>query len=318
LLFQSSVTTYHAYNDWGGSSLYTVPRAFKVSFNRPYAVTVAMAAGSGYFLYWEYNLLRFLEREGYDVTYNTNLDTHLNGAGLLQHKAFLSVGHDEYWSWQMRENVTAARDAGVNLGFFGANCCYWQIRFEPSPVTGINNRTIVCYKTDAIAKDPYATGPQSYLTTVNWRNPPVDLPEAEIVGAMYKGGYYGITADIVVTDVSNFIFQGTGIQNGDHLPGLLGYEADTLYSELAPAGTTSVAHSPFVASDGNAGFSDMVFYPAASGATVVSTGSMQWSWGVDDYNGAVPHAVYTVPSVQQATRNILKQFGTFGLNSRLR
>jgi hypothetical protein len=315
LLFQTSVTTYQAYNDWGGSSLYTNPRAFKVSFNRPYVVGRAMAAGSGHFQYWEYNLLRFLEREGYDVTYNTDLDTHLNGNELLLHKAFLSVGHDEYWSWQMRQNVIAARDAKVNLGFLGANCCYWQIRFEPSPVTGNANRTIVCYKDDALTKDPFAHGPQPYLTTTNWRSSPVDRPEAELLGAMYKGGYFGIAADIVVSDVANFVFQGTGIQNGEHLPGLLGYEADTLYPEFAPAGTAVIAHSPFISSDHVAGFSDMVFYPASSGATVLDMGSMQWSWGVDDYNAAMPHAVYTHPGVQQATRNILKQFGASGSHS---
>jgi hypothetical protein len=317
LLFQTSVTTYHAYNDWGGSSLYTNPRAFKVSFNRPYIVKKLgpMAAGSGDFQFWEYNLLRFLEREGYDVTYNTDLDTHLSGGELLLHKAFLSVGHDEYWSWQMRQNVIAARDAKVNLGFFGANSCYWQIRFEDSPVTGSANRTIVCYKADALTKDPFAHGPKSYLTTTNWRSFPVNRPEAELVGAMSKGGYYGIAADIVVSDVANFVFQGTGLQNGDHLQGLLGYEADTSYPEFAPVGTVVIAHSPFKASDGFAGFSDMVFYPASSGATVLDTGSMQWSWGVDDYNAALPHAVYTLPDVQQATRNILKQFGASGSQS---
>lgn len=305
LLFQTSVTTYQAYNDWGGSSLYTTPRAFKVSFDRPYA----SYAGTGDFLRWEYNLVRFLEREGYDVTYSTDLDSQLNGGELLLHKGFLSVGHDEYWSWQMRQNVTAARDAGVNLGFFGANCCYWQIRFEPSPVTGAPNRTIVCYKADALNKDPYANGPQSYLTTTNWRNPPVNLPESELIGVMSDEGFK-FSGDIVVTDSSSFIFQGTGLQDGSDLPGLLGYEADHLYPQFAPPGTTVVANSPYIDPQTQQQlFSNMVFYPAASGATVVGIGSIQWSWGLDDYHDATGHAVYTNPGAQQATRNVLQRFG---------
>ena len=312
LLFQSSVTTYQAYNDWGGSSLYSTPRAFKVSFNRPYAVTDPLAAGTGDFLRWEYNLVRFLEREGYDVTYNTDLDTHLNESALRQHKGFLSVGHDEYWSWQMRQNLTAARDAGVNVGVIGANCCYWQIRLEPSPVTSTPNRTIVCYKDDALTKDPYAQSSQSYLTTTLWRSDPVDLPEGEIIGVM-SGEGYRISGDIVVSDSSSFIFQGTGLQDGDHLPGLLGYEVGNFFPQFAPSGTTVVAHSPYVDPQTNVRyFSDMVFYPAASGASVVSVSSIQWSWGLDDYNAATGHPVYTHSGAQQATRNILKQFGASG------
>ncbi len=129
LLFQSSVTTYQAYNYWGGRSLYNSDngvRPYKVSFNRPYAVgsqpTSVAGVGAGEFLTnlqpdseteaggWEYNMVRFLEREGYDVSYGTDLDTHENGNLLLAHKGYLSVGHDEYWSWEMRQNVEAARD----------------------------------------------------------------------------------------------------------------------------------------------------------------------------------------------------------------
>ncbi len=89
-------------------------------------------------------MVRFLEREGYDVTYSTNLDTHAHPELIQNHRAFLSTGHDEYWLWEMRDNVEAARNAGVNLGFFGSNAAYWQIRLEASGLEP--NRTVVCYK----------------------------------------------------------------------------------------------------------------------------------------------------------------------------
>jgi len=138
LVYQSMATTYQAYSNWGGKSLYpnlsVGPQAVKVSFDRPYST----GSGAGQFLLaWEYDMVRFLEREGYDVTYITNIDTHARPELLRRAKAFLSVGHDEYWSWEMRANVEAARDHGVNLAFFSANVCYWQARLEDG------NRTLV-------------------------------------------------------------------------------------------------------------------------------------------------------------------------------
>jgi hypothetical protein len=76
----------------------------------------------------EYNMVRFLEREGYDVAYTTDVDAHMSAQALLPHRGLLIVGHNEYWSWGMRQNIIAARDAGVGLGFFSANNCFWQIR----------------------------------------------------------------------------------------------------------------------------------------------------------------------------------------------
>lgn len=150
ILYQQPVTTYEAYNDYPdngktGKSLYSVNlgvpdsygprtvtgtrRAVEVSFDRPYADD-----GSGQFLWVEVNFIRWLERRGYDVTYSTDVDTDLRPRLLLHHKAFISVGHDEYWSMSMRKAVVSARDKGVNLAFFGANDIYRQFRFAPSSV----------------------------------------------------------------------------------------------------------------------------------------------------------------------------------------
>lgn len=303
LLFQASVTTYEAYNNWGGWSLYSQPRAYEVSFNRPYARNY----GTGDLFSWEYNMVRFLEREGYDVTYSTDVDTHANGQLLLRHDAFLSVGHDEYWSWQMRDHVENARDKGVSLGFFGADTAYWQIRFTQSKFTGDPNRTIICYKDAAL--DPMSETPGSTnLTTVPFRISPVDRPENIMIGEMYPSRdpeTQGIV-DIVVTDASNWIFADTGLKNGDHLTGLLGYEADQLYTD-APEGTLSIAHSPYRDNAGNLWYADMTVYLTGSKSTVVDIGSMNWNRGLDGF--APGRAVLTSPAAQQATRNILRRFG---------
>ncbi len=300
LLFQSSVTTYQAYNDWGGRSLYSKPRATKVSFNRPYL----HGHGTGNFLNWELSLVMFLEKEGYDVTYTTDVDTHEHGNLLSLHKGFLSTGHDEYWSWQMRDNIEAARDNGVNLAFFGADVAYWQIRFEPSSITGDADRTIICYKNRS--SDPVSNSQDIQtrrLTTVKFRSSPVDRPEDALVGVMYESD--PVQNDLVISGASSWVFEGTGLKNGDHLPGLLGYEVDRS-SDHTPPGTTRLAHSPYPFHGGTR-YSDMVVYTAPSGSIVFATGTMQWSWGLVDPGIEGKH--YENSVVQRATRNVLRRFG---------
>jgi hypothetical protein len=306
LLFQSGVTTYQAYNDWRGWSLYTTPRAYAVSFNRPYKFDY----GAGEFLGvaprganrggWEYSMIRFLEREGYDVSYATDVDLHENPNLLLIHKGFFSVGHDEYWSWEMRNNAEGAGSQGVSLAFFGANAAFWQVRFAPG-ANGDADRNMISYKDAAL--DPVSSDPaRSFLTTVEFRRPPVNRPEEALIGVMWESTT-PVDDDIVVADASSWVFVGTGLENGDHLFGLLGYEIDQLHAD-APAGIQLLAHSPV---SGQGLFSDMATYQTGSGATVFATGSMQWNYGLDDF--APNHKHLTNASAQQVTRNVLARFG---------
>lgn len=333
LLFQNSVTTYQAYNLWGGKSLYQSAtgqnwniedgglEAVKVSFNRPYK----RGNGAGDLLLWELNMLRFLEREGYNVAYCTNMTTHRGTSLIRNTNALLSVGHDEYWSLEMRRNVTALRDQGIHLGFFGANNCYWQIRMEPSPLTGQPRRTMVCYKL-RVEEDPLFGVDNSRVTTL-WRSELLNLPEEQLVGVQYE--FYPVNADLVVSNANHFIFEGTGLGNGDHLPGLLGYEADRTFgrgpenliqlclSPITPNGQSRITAPITSGSEqppppgGSAarspGFSEMTIYRARSGALVFATGSMQFNWGLDD--GATPSRTHLVsPAAQIMTRNLLRRF----------
>jgi fibronectin type 3 domain-containing protein len=322
-LFQSSVNTWQAYNAWGGKSAYdfnSYPdhvHARKVSFNRPYDrntgtgdFTGSMSSG------WELNMLRFLEREGYDVTYSTDVDLHEQGMALIApHKAFLSVGHDEYWSYAMKSAVHQARSAGKHLGFFGSNAIYWQIRYEPAKSGGLAaNRTLVTYKEASQTEDPLwldADPSNDRFISVRFRDiaaPPYNVvdaiaqPENGIIGVMYHGDpVYG---DIVVADATSWIYAGTGVSNGTHFTGLLGYETDAMFSNgYAPAGLQKVAESP-----DDFGFSHATVYTAPSGSIVFATGSMQWSWGLDDYNVPNPRISVLDPRVQTTTRNILARF----------
>ncbi len=120
VLFQSSFTSFMAYNNTGGYSLYPFnsingQNAFKVSLDRPFSETTTETSEYNNLLRWERNMVRWMESQGYDISYVTNLDVHTNPKLLRQHKVFLSVGHDEYWSMEQRNGVEQARDAGVNL-----------------------------------------------------------------------------------------------------------------------------------------------------------------------------------------------------------
>ena len=315
IVFQSSVTTFAAYNNWGGKSLYAFNSggapARKVSFDRPYAQNpygVDLDGAGDFLRRWEYNAVRFLEREGYDLTYITDVDTHERADVAERRRVFLSVGHDEYWSWEARGHVEAARDRGVHLAFLGADACYWQIRFEPN-ARGDADRTIVAYKEAAGDLDPFATDtdPQNNRRiTGRWRDRPTSRPEERLVGVMYAAD--PVDADVVITNASHWVFAGAGVRNGDALPGLLGYEVDTIYGG-GPAGLVRLAHSPFV--DRGAGsrtrYADMTIYTAPSGALVFAAGSMQWNWGLDGYNAPTRHTLRTSAVAQQTTRNVLNR-----------
>jgi hypothetical protein len=310
LVFQSSVTTFAAYNNWGGKSLYAFNSgdapAKKVSLDRPYATNPygVRLDGAGDFLRrWEYNAVRFLEREGYDVSYITDVDTHMQSDLLQRHLVFLSVGHDEYWSPEMRRHVEAARDHGVHLTFLGSGVCYWRIRFERSR-GGVPNRTIVGYKERAGDEDPLALDgnpANDRSITGRWRDRPVARPEERLVGVMYAAD--PVDGDIVIDEASHWAFTGTGLKRGDALPGLLGYEVDARYGD-GPARLARLAHSPF-GERGRRRYADMTLYTADSGALVFATGSMQWNWGLDGYNAPEWHALRTNAAAQQITRNIL-------------
>ena len=308
LLFQSSVTTFAAYNNWGGRSLYAFNSAGAparaVSFDRPYAMNpygVPLDGAGDFLRRFEYNALRWLEREGYDVAYATDVDTHRRSDLLPRHRAFLSVGHDEYWTWEMRDHVEAARDRGVHLAFLGANASFWQIRLEPD-ASGAADRTIVGYK-DGAAADPLAADPaRARRVTAHWRDGPTARPEAAMIGVMYVAD--PVDADVVVDDASHWAFAGTGLARGGVLPGLLGYEVDAIAS-ASPPGLARLAHSPFALASGESGYADMTLYQAPSGALVFATGSMYWNWGLDDYNAPGLRSARASVAAQRITHNVL-------------
>jgi hypothetical protein len=299
LLLVDATTTWQAYNEWGGCSLYACPgvkgahRATIVSFDRPYAANYGR--GSADFLDHELPLIALVERLGLDVTYVTDVDLDRDPQLALAHRAVLSLGHDEYYSTAMRSALEEARDAGVNLAFLGANAIYRHIRLEPS-WDGRARRREVNYRS---TKDPGALHDPS-AATVQWRNPPLNDPENALIGIQY--GCAPMSGGLRIVDPSAWLLDGTGVSAGTTFPGLVGNEFDSLTKNgKTPANLQLIADSP-VRCLGKAYFADMSWYAAPSGAGVFASGTVHWICTLD---GTCPAPPDEVAFVVRVTENLL-------------
>lgn len=229
--------TWHAYNDFGGESLYVTTHgvsgghARKVSLDRP----ITLGFGSGKFMFEEHEGVTWLEDMGYDVEYFASSDVGGAVNRLGGHRIYITLAHDEYATLAAMDRLQAAIAGGTSLAFLTGNTYAWQIRYED------NERTIVGYKEFA-AQDPV----QGPTTTGHFRDPPVNRPENALIGVMSDGSdNANVTpADWVVTNANHWVYAGTGLSNGSVIPGIVYYEWDGLVNNGAtPAGTTVLASS---------------------------------------------------------------------------
>ncbi len=306
LLFQCSDFTWQAYNKWPGwDSLYDdgisnhsngfsyVGPNVRVSFDRPYGLygqvhRVALSLGSGEYLLWEFPMSFWLEQKGYDVTYCSNADIDRDPDVLKRCKVFLSVGHDEYWTRPMYENVMAARDRGVSLGFFSGNAVC---------------RIIEPYKSSVTGKPLRAFARKKHFDD-----------EELLMGVKSYGPGYG---DYVVRRADHWMFEGTGMKNGDAIQGLIGWEfhgsparipglVEVAASQLSP-------YSKRPTYD-NGGKHSSVTFPGPKGNWVFNAGTIWWPEGLSSPPGHAPAASEIARSsgaderVQKMTSNLLDRF----------
>jgi hypothetical protein len=260
------VTTYQAYNRWGGQCLYgstqngvvnwsygwsdqtpcnnqDIPctRSMSVSFRRPYATLYD-------FYYWAVPLFQWCAMMGIPFDVCTAVDLHVGLDLFVNYALVISVGHDEYWSDAMRQNLAAYLGQGGNAAFFSGNTCWWQVRFTDQCAT------MVCYKDGNL--DP--VGPDSPFTTTNWylvQNNPLG-PENTTTGVSYRNGG-GIIyppspmLPFEATNVTNWVMDGTGLVVGDTFgagelydQSVVGYEMDGALFTLGVLGDSSPSPVP--------------------------------------------------------------------------
>jgi hypothetical protein len=319
-LFQCSDTTWAAYNRWPDLwSLYddgTPPHDWytgpgvAVSFDRPYGkyrqiFDAPLSQGSGEFLLWEFPLAFWMEREGYDVSYISNLDTHADAKGLLRSRVFLSVGHDEYWSLAMYDNVKAAIEAGVNAAFFSGNSVDGVIEIGPS-AAGAPHRTIE--RTGKFGGEASEPG-MRYAKP--WKRHGPD--PALLMGGRTTSPANG-SADWTCVNEEHWLFERTGMQSGDAIPGLVGWEHHG--PPLAPLpGLEVLARGP-VSSGGRPQGVEYAatIHPGPRGNWVFNAATIWWADGLAEPPGYLrPSAHGGKPPgpdarVERMTKNLFGRF----------
>jgi len=329
VLVQTLDTTWQAYNCWGSTNTYGVPcdqhelhagspappntsrRAFKASYNRPFATRAYRAVNMPFNA--EYPLVRWLERNGYDVSYWTGVDADRFGHLLLdatsQHRAYITIGHDEYWSGRQRQNIAKARDHGLNLMFLSGNEMYWRVRWEED-ADGIDHRTLVVYKeTQSLTKiDPDMDEWTGTFRDARDINPLGGWPENELTGTIFTVNAWRDDF-LEVPDGYGLLrfWRNTSLalqQEGSApvvipVPGLLGHEWDEdIDNGWRPAGLmrlskTVVDNVQYLQDQGatfDAGTAThrlTMYRSQGAGGLVFGAGTVQWSWGLDGHHDLV-------------------------------
>jgi hypothetical protein len=308
----NAVTTWQAYNQWGGYDLYQGPtgsfgsRARAVAFDRPYDNQFSMRFGAGEFLHRELPVLALAESLGLPLDYVTDVDLHIHPGVLDGARAVVFMGHDEYWSPEMRAALVAARDKGSNIAFFGANAMFRRIRLA-STGTG-PARLEINYK--VAAEDPLY-GKDDVHVTADWPAPPDPSPESNVTGVSYD--CFPAREDMSVYRPSSWVFEGTGVSAATRLRNLVGTESDRVdLDNPTPRPMEIVAHTSLNCA-GRPTTSDAVYYTTPSGAGVFAAGTIDWvcamqgCQNVDKLSSAI---------VRRVTSNILRAFakGPAGLD----
>lgn len=313
--------------------------ASRVSYNRPYAGAVCdsrlkYGTGAGEFLVqiswdpqpgWEYNFIRWAEKQGYDATYCSSIDTHTGWPAGKVTKVFVSVGHDEYWSEPMRNNVEAKRDQTlkpVNLAFFSANVSMWKIQMHSGP-NGVPNRQFSVNKVNSA----------DYWRYYNNRH------ESDMVGVEHVWNSFPMRTIWNLTIPQGlshpWIYTLTGIAaNGTvtsthTLFGVMGYEVDGKWIDnpewlcsqgsRVRSGVSYITKTSFTAQNPNCpgitanGETYSSVYTAASGAQVFAVGSMNWNYALDSYGYTKPNLYPTRVTAanyvaRQISHNVLRKF----------
>ncbi len=346
IMFQTSDTTWQAYNKWPDQySLYDSdpphqPHSGRtwVSFDRPYGkcpqvVDQPLSQGSGEFLCWEYPLCFWLEQHGYDVTYCSNIDTHSDREGLNRVKCFLSVGHDEYWTLPMFENVKNAVENGLNAAFLSGNALMWVINLKPSvnidpdiidEPSGLDlaggqrvrampdqkgrvNRTMHRIgRFGGESEVEKSLGIMGPFERKEWPN------ENMLIGARTMYPFNG-SADWIVSKPDHWIFEGTGMKKGDKIPGLVGWEHHGDPANIP--GLEVIAEGITINGGGNESYYTATVYPGPKGNWVFNAATIFWSMGLAQPPGLIPpHSHFGRPHgaderVQKITSNFFKRCG---------
>jgi hypothetical protein len=306
---------YQAYNSWGGFSLFTangndVRHSIQASFNRPYMSSL----DTNQLFDSELNAIRWLEMQGYDLSYVSDVDLHEHPESLMDHKALIFLGQDTFWSKEMRDGIEYARDHGVGIAFLGAETGTWQMRFDADS-NGRPDRTIVSYRVTSemhnLQFDPLY-GRDNARVTTRWRDPFLSRPENALIGVMFSDTTAHVADFSWHTNAHllGALVAATGLAgNKSYGCGLVGNAWDRVYDNGASPRGLVVLSTSKAFNDGSVDdVSNTTYYVAPSGAMVFAAGSLYWSRGLDGYRfhqDLQCPATSAVPELQRLMGNVM-------------
>ncbi len=185
---------------------------------------------------FERHFVLWAEAEGYRLDIISQTDLHYRPELLEGYSCVALIGHDEYWSWEMRDAVDAYVEQGGRIARFAGNFM-WQIRLENE------GRTQTCYKYIARDEDPLMQKGPRHLVTESWEAPEIGRPGAASFGLNATHGLYASWSGCSPRGAKGFpvyrpehwAFASTGLYYGDILGAasrIFGYEVDGLPYEI--------------------------------------------------------------------------------------
>ncbi len=317
VLFQCSDNTWQAYNTWPNNfSVYTHPKGGQgpwadVSFDRPYGreaqftsvVNDPLTVGSGEFLPYEFPMVYWLEQHGYNVAYCSNSDLVTPDRG-LKCRSFISIGHDEYWDLRQFRSVEAMRDQGVNLLFLSGNSVCWVTPLQNS--TDGRPARIMFRGGPYGAENDYAVQREREHGPFPHRGPDEGLLMGVRNVEPVNGG-----GDWIVTQADHWLFAGTDMENGDAVPGLIGWEYHGQPAEIP--GLQIVAAGTAWQGGVNPQQWTATIYPGPAGNFVFNASTIFWAQALSNPPGhTLPWSHWSRPHgpddrVIQITHNLLQR-----------
>jgi hypothetical protein len=307
VLFAASTLTWNAYNDWGGYSLYRGPGR---SLTERYARRARVATlrrplvGAGYrqLAFMDLPVIQRVEASGLDAAYTTDVDVDRRPSQLMQHAELVLGGHSEYWTRREYDAMVAARNAGINVAFFGANNLWWHARIEVGGPDGTSLR-------EAVWRDfghDQVFDQHTSDDTMLWSQWPEHRDGAAVLGQSHAA--IGVHGGYQIMAAPGWLLAGSGLRKGSVLPLAVGNEADGYTAAAANPPNLTVVAAGVLRGAGGPVTVSAGYYSAPSGAAVFAAGSTDWACGLQGpcVDQVVPAT--TVRALDALTGNILTAF----------
>lgn len=306
----ASTHTWQAYNEFGGRSSYPSDdplRATQVTYDRPYLDE----DGLGRFAAFEKPFVDWMTSEGRPFEVITDVDLE-DPAILARYTVLVIPGHSEYWTAAARNTVEQFSGRGGHIAILNGNTMWWQVRLEQQ------GRLILAYKGYPV--DPAVNTP---FFSTHFFSDPVNEPENRLIGTSYRNGGFAnrVSEDSnemkpveertpwTVTDSSHWIFNGTGLQEGDtfgqettglEVDGVI-FNCDANGKILGPEGSdeTPLNYEILAITPASEGWGTMGLLVHPSGGAVFNAATNSWNW-----------ALASNATVRMITRNVLDRFRT--------